>query len=148
MKSEPQKVSNNSNRLELTAIKPGMSVEEIQTKLLESMRKSAQTEGPKFSLSREQLTERDSFSRYNEQFSVPIDAYEASSLSRVTSPSPHSENGSHRILFGNKALTVFVPKGFDKFSRNRDKTFGFGQRHMVKARCRGLQANRGVPITA
>ena len=88
--------------------------------------------GPKFSLSREQLTERDSFSRYNEQFSVPIDAYEASSLSRVTSPSPHSENGSHRILFGNKALTVFVPKGFDKFSRNRDKTFGFGQRHMVK----------------
>ena len=25
-----------------------------------------------------------------------------------------------------------MPKGFDKFSRNRDKTFGFGQRHMVK----------------
>ena len=90
------------------------------------------TRGPKFSLSRAQVAERDSFSRYNEQFSVPIDAYEASSLSTLTSPSPHADNGAHRILFGNRALTVFVPKGFDKFSRNRDKTFGFGQRHMVK----------------
>lgn len=43
-KSEPRKVSNNSNRLELIAIKPGMSAEEIQTRLLEGMRKSAQPE--------------------------------------------------------------------------------------------------------
>ncbi len=44
MKSEPQKASKASNRLELIAIKPGMSVEEIQTRLLEGMRKSAQPE--------------------------------------------------------------------------------------------------------
>ena len=44
MKSESQRASSNKNRLDLIAIKPGMSVEEIQTKLLESMRESAQPE--------------------------------------------------------------------------------------------------------
>ena len=88
--------------------------------------------GPKFSLSREQLADRESFNRYNDQYSVPLDAYEASNLSTLTSPSPHSENGAHRMVYDGKALNVFVPKGFDKFSRTRDKTFGFGRRHMKK----------------
>tara|TARA_R110000823_G_scaffold2744_1_gene11015 strand:- start:650 stop:9142 length:8493 start_codon:yes stop_codon:yes gene_type:complete len=98
-------------------------------------------DGRKFSLPREVIEEREARIKYDESLGVPADAYTATPLSKIAGPSTQSPSGAHRIVINNRGLNVYFPLGFDKFSDRRNKSFGFGARH-VTAR----KHNADVPL--
>ena len=88
----------------------------------------------KFSLQRKIDDQRQSFNTYNERHGVPLSAYLADPLGK-----------DHQIIFDGRGSAVYIARtGFDKLSKARQKTFGFGPVHYKKHNAKIAQNTNGL----
>ena len=99
----------------------------------EAGRTAPKVEG-KFSLQRKIDDQRQSFNTYNERHGVPLSAYLADPLGK-----------DHQIIFDGRGSAVYIARtGFDKLSKVRQKTFGFGPVHYKKHNAKIAQNTNGL----
>ena len=130
-KAEALDRSFRAQRIEREGIQGQVEPSDLQA--LGRGRERLEIEG-KFSLQRKIDDQRQSFNTYNERHGVPLSAYLADPLGE-----------DHQIIFDGRGSAVYIARtGFDKLSKTRQKTFGFGPVHYKKHNAKIAQNTNGL----